>query len=225
MISIKRTIIAGAVAAIGFMGLSTAATAATACTDFADGTNSTLQGIEDKAVNAASDYSGCEYFTVSGQPDLDDFNGLELFGLDNWADIGAPKVETTSGAVTTASWGSASQTEVSVEITELLFGGKDLIFVALKDGQDADPGNVVAYSFDQTFIDQTITILSPFSNPGDPLVTKGISNVQIFGASCPVGSFGCPSDTTPIPLPAGLPLLLSALGLGAFVRMRIRKSA
>lgn len=54
-----------------------------------------------------------------------------------------------------------------------------------------------------------------------------ISHVSLYTEDCPPGNFfACPGNTTPaIPLPAGLPLLLSALGIGALMRMRTRKSA
>lgn len=51
-----------------------------------------------------------------------------------------------------------------------------------------------------------------------------------YDDGCPDGQVfdpitGCSSVTTPVPLPAGLPLLLSALGTCALLRMRTRKSA
>ncbi|MEP1198001.1 hypothetical protein [Tateyamaria sp.] len=50
---------------------------------------------------------------------------------------------------------------------------------------------------------------------------------KIVGSDCQPGALGCAPNTTstPVPLPAGLPLMLTAIGIGAYMRKRARKSA
>ena len=54
---------------------------------------------------------------------------------------------------------------------------------------------------------------------------SGLSHISEFGEACPPDFFGCGPPVNVIPLPAGLPLLLSALGIGAILRRKGRKQA
>jgi hypothetical protein len=50
----------------------------------------------------------------------------------------------------------------------------------------------------------------------------------VIGNECPPGTTGTPPNcagTSPVPVPAGLPLMLTVLGVGAYMRKRARKSA
>jgi len=68
---------------------------------------------------------------------------------------------------------------------------------------------------------------------GDPLSFTADSDFEEFsirslgeGEECPPGNFNCPDPGIPgVPVPAGLPLMLTALGIGAYMRKRTRKSA
>lgn len=67
----------------------------------------------------------------------------------------------------------------------------------------------------------------------DPQNGAGMSHVNLYGVTgtpgdCVPGSFDpeCDEPGTPeVPVPAGLPLMLTAIGIGAYMRKRARKSA
>ncbi len=85
-------------------------------------------------------------------------------------------------------------------------------------------------------------IVTPFTGNwetpifGDNGDRKGLSHVSLYArGTCPTGQVvirtnsgtvcGTAGGPPPVPLPAGLPLMLTAIGVGAYMRKRARKSA
>jgi hypothetical protein len=122
---------------------------------------------------------------------------------------------TTTGLLQTS--GSDFDSSGNWKILDSFFDTYDFGLLVFKDGNN-DPEPFIGYKVTQTADgDVTGTYSSMFFN-NNGLTGDAVSHISLYGGTTDPGG-------TIIPLPAGLPLLLSALGLGGLLRLRRRKAA
>ena len=194
-----------------------AAPAATSCSSFSP-------DVTDYVTNT----SAC--FVLTGTDgnvsnDINEFNATNFDGHADWVDLG--KVDPygtaanfkitgdtfsgTSNNPLTGSW------EVFSNAITQMYSEFVLVFKAGQD-QNTDPSAQVGYVIDGTS-GEWKSMLFGNKNP------RGISHVSLYGrGSCDPTPEICGPGVNVVPVPAGLPLLLSALGLGVAVR-RFKKRA
>src|SRR6056297_464583 len=95
------------------------------------------------------------------------------------------------------------------------------ILAVFKDG-NAEPATVVAYGlsgFSDGYAGEYVSMFFNTTDPGSWKSNGALSNWALFGIKDNGGGVG-----GEIPVPAGLPLLLTAMGLGGFMSWRKRKT-
>jgi hypothetical protein len=123
---------------------------------------------------------------------------------------------TTTGFLQTS--GSNFGSSGNWKILDSFFDTYDFGLLVFQDGSN-DPEPFIGYKVTQTADgDVTGTYSSMFFN-ANGLTGDAVSHISLFGGTNDDPGVGI------IPLPAGLPLLLSALGLGGLLRLRQRKAA
>lgn len=164
--------------------------------------------------------SGCQVGTTNndeGQVNLDNmftYNDWIFAGRDNGLD---GQEGTTSIPINLVLTGGTLAGTWSINST--IFSLYEMVMLVFKDGNGIPP-NYVGYLFD-IFDGTTGTYSSPFANSvnGNP---KEISHVSVYVrgvGACPSGN--CSPPVGEVPLPAGILLLISALGgLGFLARFR-----
>lgn len=199
-----------AAAALGLLFIGSGAQAVT-CTDLSIENNVTTN-------------SGCEIGNA-GNDTLNppQVNTDAMFGYTDWSFIakdddlngtnqGVTSALTITNVVSGADGPISGNWQVNygpfAEILFVIKGGQ---------GQTIEPDQYVGYLLKKLVDGTTGTFTSPFSNTKNQNAT-GISHITIYGRG-DGGGVGF------IPVPAGLPLLLTAMGLGGFMSWRKRKSA
>lgn len=212
--------------------------AATACQDAALSDFSTQADLD--AWLAGTDGTGTEFVTATNGALMCEFSDLgktnsssetetevnaHFFtsSVSSWSFIDKENGSyTTSGMLqSSAISGSSFDEEGNWKILDSFFDTYDVGFLVFKDGE-ANPETFVGYKVTQTADgDVTGTYSSMFfkSNTTGGLKGDAVSHISLYGGDV----FDPPGGV--VPLPAGLPLLLSALGLGGLLRLRQRKAA
>jgi hypothetical protein len=150
-----------------------------------------------------------------------------MFGFSDWQFAGK-ELEDTDGPVDIGFSVSGGLQSGTWSVIEALFDTYANLMIVVKggEGNNTQP-EYVGYLFTSA---KSGDYSTPFFNAtgggaGNP---KNISHMTAYvqGTCTPTPENGfCGSDTTPVPVPAGLPLMLTAMGVGAFMRSRSRKSA
>ncbi len=94
------------------------------------------------------------------------------------------------------------------------------------NGLQAEDSDTISFVLTTAAIETSITLGDFAIKFASATSTDG--SFEFGGSSeCEQGQFGpdCGEPTNPIPLPAGLPLMLTIVGIGAYMRKRSRKSA
>lgn len=184
---------------------------------------------------------GCEYFDpiLSGTLKLADMNDNAALGYNAWVNIGKLDSTSTEGDVSVLTT-AFSPAGGSYNIAASWFDDYDIIALGFKDGRST-PSNAIVYGF-LTAVSGTYESMFYNSGSCDGKIpgdcddddrqggTGGaISNITIWGVKegCdPVTQLCGPgSGPPPIPVPAALPLLLTALGATAVLARRKKKKA
>ena len=190
----------------GFLNLKATAALVALVTVVSAGTASaaTTQCIP-KVSQALSSNIGCEV-SLSASQDFTQsnpltVNGEAFFGNTDWVfeskDEFAEGSEVQSGTLT---------------ISSLLWSSYSQIMAIFKSGNEKSNTFLVGFLLNPG--DTSFTYTSPFFI--DNGETRNISHISIYGRDDD-GNTGGPGV---VPLPAGLPLLASALGIGLFLRRR-----
>jgi hypothetical protein len=167
--------------------------------------------------------------------DFDNFflatiNGLEgtsLTGLNWTGDKDGDKVEafgtSTTDSLVVSNNGSGAFNEGGMwSISAAFFDTFKYALLIFKDG-NAAPSPVITYLISEDASGGAMGTYDSsdlFFNAQNTNNSKddAVSNVSVYGA------IDAPT-TTPVPLPAGLPLMLTVLGIGAFMRKRSQNRA
>lgn len=217
-------------AMIAGMGLSfAAASTASAATVCSSGNPVDVTGYVTASVGSVD---GCLLTTIAN----DDASNVDgLFGVADWQSSGGTidKIETpnpgTSGFLTIADDPAAGSTAVSGlwTIAAGFFDVYETALLIFKDGNGADPATVIGFQISGNNVSGASgTYTTMFYNAGTTtLKSDGVSHVTLYGGMCPAGDTTCGPVGGTIPLPAGLPLLLSAIGIGGLLARRKRKAA
>ncbi len=239
MFSLKTGFLAAAVTAVSVV-IGSGASAATfsSCVNAAGDTGygGTIEAYDisgnvfDNVTDKNSISSAC---TISDGLDQDFLNPLTVnesggfFDKTTWAFAG--KIAPAGNAFTDPTDDNAPEQEGlsgSFDLSALGLTGE--VMLVFKGGDDT------------TLVGYLLTSLvgaweSPFTDPpfdfsnqnGTGPIEKDVSHISVYSAPCPPGNISCGvnTQTPPVPVPAGLPLMLTAIGIGAYMRKRARKSA
>ena len=224
MISLKTGILVAAVAVVG-MGFGSGASAATTSC------SSTIQFNVDDVVGVGGTNDGCAVGStnqVKNNPAPGTINPDTPFGFGDWIYAGKQNIAgaAESGTVDIGFSYTGGANGGTWAINGALAAFSNLMIVQKGGGGNIDPDNWVAYLFNGPF-NTSGDVVSAFVNANNGGVA-GISNVSAWvRGPCQPGSFGCGPNTSPppVPVPAGLPLMLTVIGVGAYMRKRARKSA
>lgn len=137
-----------------------------------------------------------------------------FFGIESW--LFAGKLDETTGLTTDATLPASSG---SFSISATLASSWDEIMLVFKDGAGT---TLVGYLLDSGVLSGnwlTPFLDPPFGLPGNS-TSHTVSHISVYYTECPPGR-SCSIPVGEIPLPAGILLLISALGgLGFLARFR-----
>ncbi len=236
---------APAVAAAGVMLGASASFAVTACTDATAADfgsvadyNSWISGTDggaDDFVTTSNGTTMCQFSSLGGAPN-DNGNNVDAFFSgsvdgDDWIynDKDEDDYDSTGNLQTVAN-GTDSSFAGGGDFTILdaFFDLYDFALLVFKDGQQS-PDRFIAYKVEQTVdgTDVTGTWRSMWFNKNGNGLTDATSHITLYGGQCPTTDPNCGGGggTGVVPLPAGLPLLLTALGVVGLIGRRARKTA
>lgn len=172
--------------------------------------------------NYVTGTSACYYLTGTDgnvSNDINEFNATNFAGYNDWVDLG--KVEPV---------GTASNFKIDDSVKALLEGKWELFANAttnmyqtfalvFKAGQDhnTDPSAQVGYVLSASMGDWKSPLLK--DSDGKP---RNISHVSLYARDrCDPQTQVCGPPVNQVPIPAGLPLMLGALGItGLFYRRK-----
>lgn len=159
--------------------------------------------------DAEQDFLNTDPITVNDPPGF--------FNETNWVFGGKIGVNTGYN-------GEGEGVSGTYDVTGVVNTALTKVLAVFKDGNGTtlvgyllDPVNGLSGDWSSPFVEP------PFDFPGSS--PKDVSHISIYTADCPEGSFGCGPSTSPVPVPAGLPLMLTAMGIGVYMRKRACKSA
>ncbi|SHF82987.1 hypothetical protein SAMN05444339_1159 [Loktanella atrilutea] len=182
---------ASAMLALTFFGATAVSAATTTCSTAVAATLSPNMGCEVSTSSNQDSVSPNKPLTVN----LDGF-----FGSTDWSFLNKQEI----GEESPAAQGG------TLNISSTLWSTYGRILAIFKDGKDTFLTGFLLNTDGTTF-----TYTSPFLRTGKS--PKDVSHISFYGQGTPDGDTGGPS---PVPLPAGLPMLASALGLAVFLRKR-----
>lgn len=169
----------------------------------------------------------------SGNDSESILNGASVFGQTDWEQIAKDNgLNGTDEGDASALTVTGTLVSGTLTIADSVFDMFNQVAVVLKSGGgNVNPEFWVAYLVEQDTDENTIvstySYLSIFDNASNS-EDKNLSHIALYGANKGDGGGGCEDDdptcVPPIPLPAGLPLILAGVGALGILRMHRKRS-
>lgn len=134
-----------------------------------------------------------------------------IFGISDWVYLGKYEFDDTGEKTSNIMLSSFNTKMGSFSISDAIFNAYTNFILVLKGSADE---NYIAYNLES----EDGTYSSPFTNKKGKM--QDISHISLYGS----GDTGDVDGPSPVPLPAGLPMLLSAVAGMAYLRKRKQKA-
>ncbi len=175
---------------------------------------------------------------------IDEFNATNFGGFADWVTLGKITPPATAGTNFDMTFDAGGASSGRWTVKSSVYSAYESLVLLFKSGEDNDkvePGNEIGYILAGATGDwkNPSYTYSPTTYNPDGTVKKlpslgdrkDLSHVELYARlkkeePCVPGAPGCDdSGPTPVPLPAGLPLLLTGLAVFGWMSRKTRKSA